>query len=133
MQDNKGQASAELILATVVFMVIALSLIQLASSEMDKADTGNLGQARAMGESVAATVNTVYVNGPGYSANVTLQNLTNSANYTVYVYSNGNLSVIYRSNNITIKLIPTSITPFSMKNNGTTYKIMNNNGTIKLA
>lgn len=127
--DSKGQASAELILATVVFMVIALSLFQLASSEMDKTDSGNLGQVRMIGESVAETINTVYINGPGYSANLTLP--SSPANYTVNVNSNGNLSVFYHTNNITIKLIPTSIQSFSMKNNGTSYQVINNNGTIQ--
>ncbi|MEN6292545.1 MAG: hypothetical protein ABFC34_00460 [Methanobacterium sp.] len=127
--DSRGQASAELILATVIFMVIALSLIQLTSSEMDKTDSGNLGQVRMIGESVAETINTVYINGPGYSANLTLP--SSPANYTVYVYSNGNLSMFYHNNNITIKLIPTSIQSFSMTNNGTPHQVKNNNGTIQ--
>ena len=127
--DSKGQASAELILATAVFMVIALSLFQLASSEMDKTDSGNLGQVRMIGESVAETINTVYINGPGYSANITLP--SSPSNYTVNVNSNGNLSVFYHTNNITIKLVPTSIQSFSMKNNGTAYQVINNNGTIQ--
>ena len=128
--DKKGQASAELILVTVVFMVIALSLINLASSEMDKSDTGNVGQARMIGESLAETINTVYVNGPGYSANLTLQNLSDSAGYTVYIYNTtGNMSVIYHSNNITIKLVPMNVTTVLMTN-GTTHQVINNNGAI---
>jgi len=132
--DNKGQVSAELILVTLVFLILALSLIQLGSSEMDKADTGNLGQARMMGEIVAQTINTVYTNGPGYSANLTLPNFTNStASYNVYVYNNGNLNVIYKGNNITIDIIPTNIQNFAMTNNGTIYTVKNNNGTIQFS
>ena len=128
--DKKGQASAELILVTVVFMVIALSLINLTSSEMDKSDTGNLGQARMIGESLAETINAVYINGPGYSANLTLQNLSNSAGYTVYIYNTtGNMSVIYHSNNITIKLVPMNVTTVLMTN-GTTHQVINNIGAI---
>lgn len=128
--DNKGQASAELIFVTLIFLVVAGGLIQLASSGMDKADTGNLGQARMIGEATAETINTVYTNGPGYSANITLPNFPNStANYKVYVYSTGNMSVIYHGNNITIKLIPTNITSFNMSS-GTTHLVKNNNGTI---
>ena len=127
--DSKGQASAELILATVVFMVIALSLFQLVSSGMDKTDSGNLGQVRMIGESVAETINTVYINGPGYSANITLP--SSPANYTVNVNSNGNLSVLYHTNNITIKLIPTKITSSGAMTSGTTHQVTNNNGTIK--
>lgn len=125
--DKKGQASAELLLVTVVFLIIAGSLINLASSEMDKADTGDLGHARVIGEKAAETINTVYINGNGYSANLSLPNLGSS--YTVNVYSNGNMSVIYKSNNITIKIIPTNVQSFNM-NNGTVHQVKNNNGTI---
>lgn len=127
--DDNGQASAELILVTVVFLVIAGSLINLTSSEMDKTDTGNVGQVRMIGESMAETINTVYINGPGYSANLTVP--TSPANYTVYVYSNGNLSLIYNNNNITIKLIPTNVQPFTMTNNGTPHQVINNNSVIQ--
>ena len=132
--DNKGQVSAELILVTLVFLIIAMSLIQLGSSEMNKADTGNLGQARMMGEMVAETINTVYTNGPGYSANLTLPKIPNStASYTVYVYSSGNMSVVYQGNNISIDIIPTNIQSFTMTNNGTLYTVKNNNGTIQFS
>lgn len=130
--DKNGQVSAELILVTLVFLIIAGSLIQFASSQMDKTDTGNLGQARMVGEHVAETINNVYVYGPGYSANITLPNFPNSTDiYTVYVYSNGNMSVVYNGNNITIDLIPTNIQSVTMKNNGTIYTVRNNNGTIQ--
>lgn len=129
--DKKGQASVELILVTVVFIVIAASLIQLASSELNKSDTGNLGQARMIGESIAETINTVYINGPGYSSNLTLQNLTNSAGYTVYVYSNA-INVIYNGNNITIKLIPTNVQSSGILTNGTIHQVTNNGNTITI-
>ena len=129
--DRNGQISAELILVTLIFLIIAVSLIQLVSSEMAKTDTGNLAQARMMGEQVAETINTVYINGPGYSANLTIPKFPNStASYTVNVNNNGSLNVVYNSNNIYIKLIPTSIQSKTMKNNGTTYIVKNNNGTI---
>ena len=127
--DSKGQASAELILATVVFFVIAITLFKLASSEIDKTESGNPGQVRMIGESVAETINTVYINGPGYSANLTLP--SSPADYIVNVNSNGNLSVLYHNNNITIKLVPTNVQSFNMKNNGTSYQVINNNGTIQ--
>jgi uncharacterized protein (UPF0333 family) len=129
--DKKGQISAELILVTLVFLIIAISLIQLVSSEMAKTDTGNLAQARMMGEQAAETINTVYINGPGYSANLTLPNFPNStASYNINVNTNGSLNVVYNSNNIYIKLIPTSIQSKNMTNNGSTYIVKNNNGTI---
>ena len=129
--DNNGQISAEFILVALIFIVIAGSLIQLASSEMTQTSTGNLGQARMTGEAIAETINTVYINGPGYSANLTLPNFPNStASYNVYIYNNGNMNLVYNSNNITFKLIPTSIQNITMSNNGSTYIVTNNNGTI---
>ena len=127
--DSKGQASAELILATVVFMVIALSLIQLASSEMDKTSAGNLGQARMVGEAMAETINTVYINGPGYSINMTLPN---NFTYTASVVpgtGNSTLYINYSNQIIPIKLIPSNISSKNM-NSGQTYIVKNNNGTI---
>lgn len=131
--DEKGQASAELILVTVAFIVIAGTLISLTSSEMDKTDTGNVGQARMMGESIAETINMVYTNGPGYSANISLQNLSGSASYTVNVYTSNNtgyLNVNYGSNNITIKLIPTNVTSSGAMASGTIHQVTNNNSNI---
>lgn len=128
LSDEKGIASAELIFVTVVFLIIAGGLINLTSSGMDKAETGNLGQARMAGEIIAGTINTVYINGNGYSANVTLPDL--KSDYVVYIYSNGNISVVYNNNNMTIKLIPTSnIESFNMSN-GATYQVTNDNGNI---
>ena len=135
--DKNGQASAELIFVTLIFLVIAGGLLQLGSSEMSKADTGNLAQARMIGESIAETINTVYTNGPGYSANLTLPNFTNStASYNVHVYSDGSsnnfsyLNMSYNGNNMTIKLIPTSVQSFSMSN-GQTHVVTNNNSIIQ--
>lgn len=131
--DNKGQASAELLLVTVVFIILAGSLVNLASSGMDKSDTGNLGQARMIGETVAETINTVYINGNGYSANVTLPNLPNSAVYYVYIANNtGNITVIYPNNNITIKLIPTNVKSSGPMTSGTVHQVTNNNGTVNI-
>ena len=125
--DDKGQASAELILVTVVFIVIAGSLASLTGSEMDKTDTGNLGQARMIGETVAETINTVYTNGPGYSANLTLPQLKSA--YTVYIYNTGNINVLYNGNNMSIDVIPTNISS-PVLTNGTSHQVRNNNGTI---
>jgi hypothetical protein len=109
-----------------------MGLVNFGNSQMDKIETGNLAQVRMIGESTAEAINTVYINGPGYSADLTLPNIPNSTDiYNVYVYNNGNMSVVYNGNNITIKLIPTSIQNFNMKNNGTIYKVKNNNGTIQ--
>ena len=127
--DEKGQASIELILVTVVFLVIAGSLIQLASSEMDKSNTGNLGQARMIGETVAETINTVYINGNGYSVNLTLPNNIVFTASVVNGTGNSTLYINYSSQIIPIKLIPNNIQNKNMSN-GQSYIVKNNNGTI---
>ena len=127
MLDNKGQASAELILATVIFLVISLSFVNLITSEMNNTNTGNLGQVRMVGERIAETINTVYTNGNGYSANL---NLPNTLNYKVYVTNTGNLNMEYNSKNITIKIIPVNNINSITMNPGQNYIVKNVNGTI---
>lgn len=124
--DNKGVLSAELIFVTLIFVIIAGSFISLVSSGMDNTQTADLGQARMIGERIAGTINMVYRNGDGYSANLTLPD---DFDYKVHVYSTGNMSVVYNSKNINIKLIPTTLQSFEM-NEGTTYQVKNDNGTI---
>ena len=127
IRDNRGQASAELILATVVFLIISMSFVNLISGEMDKTQTGELGQARVLGEKIAETINTVYINGKGYSANL---NLPDSFDYKVYVNNTGYLNMEYNNQNITIKLIPVNCTNPVTMNPGESYIVRNVNGTI---
>ncbi len=127
--DEKGQASAELILVTVIFIVIAGSLINLANSEMGQSDTGTLGQVRMEGESIAETINTVYINGNGYSINLTLpDNITFTAR-VVNGTGNSTLYMNYSGQNIPIKLIPNDIQNQNMSN-GQSYIVKNDKGTI---
>jgi len=125
--DKKGQASAELIFVTVIFLVIAAGMIQLTGSEMNKTNTGSNAQVRMIGESVAETINTVYINGNGYSINLTMPNKT--FDYTVYVSNTGNITIGYNSNSVNIKLIPKNVNSKTL-NEGSTYIVKNNNGTI---
>ena len=127
IRNNKGQASAELILATVVFLVICISFVSLISGEMDKTQTGELGQARILGEKIAETVNTVYINGKGYSANL---DLPDDFNYKVYVNNSGYINMEYNNQNITIKLIPVNCTSPVTMSPGESYIVRNVNGTI---
>jgi hypothetical protein len=97
---------------------------------MNKTETGTLGEVRMIGEKIASTINTVYINGNGYSINLTM---SNTSTYKAYVNSTGNVSSVkmeYGTNNITIKLIPTNVQSVVM-NNGQKYKVYNDNGTIK--
>lgn len=127
IKDNKGQASAELILVTLVFLIICVSFVSLISGEMDKTQTGELGQARVLGEKIAETINTVYINGKGYSANL---NLPDDFDYKVYVDSTGYLKMEYNNQNITIKLIPVNSTNPVTMNPGQSYIVKNVNGII---
>lgn len=131
--DDKGIASAELIFVTLIFLIIAGSIINLTGSAVDKTQTGTLGEVRMIGERIAETINTVHLNGNGYSINMTLPNTTNNkTNYTVIVNSINNtayVKMVYGSN-ITIKLIPTNVQSVVM-DSGHKYKVFNDNGLIK--
>lgn len=128
--DNKGQVSAELILATIIFLAIALSFINLASNEMDKAQTGKLGEARMLGEKIAGIINTVYNNGPGYSINLDLPN-ADELNFTATVNHTGYVTMQYGAQTIQIKLIAKDYLEDKVMNPGERYKVYNDNGTIR--
>ncbi|MGZ7096031.1 MAG: hypothetical protein ACXVHU_06125 [Methanobacterium sp.] len=117
-------------------MIIAGSLINLTGSAVDKTQTGTLGEIRMIGERIAETVNTVYLNGNGYSINMTLPNTTNNkSNYMAIVNSTNNTASVkmqYGSSYINIKLIPINVQSVVM-NNGHKYKVYNDNGTIKFS
>ena len=73
--DDKGQASAEFILITIIVIIVIGGLLSVISSNQDKTLTGDVGGARVMGEKIAETVNTVYINGNGYSIDLDLRTL----------------------------------------------------------
>jgi hypothetical protein len=83
-----------------------------------------------LGEKIAETVNTVYINGNGYSTNL---NLSEDFNYKVYLNKAGYINMEYNKQNITIKLIPVDIAvssnPYIM-NPGQSYIVKNVNGAI---
>ncbi len=125
--DNNGIASAELLFVTLIFLIIAGGFINLINSEMDITQTGDLGKVRLIGERIAGTINTVYINGNGYSANVTLPN---NPNYTAYVNSSGFINMEYNNQNITIKILPANKTQSVTMTQNQRYIVKNNNGTI---
>ncbi|MBI4812850.1 MAG: hypothetical protein HY802_00210, partial [Methanobacterium sp.] len=83
--DQKGIATADLLFATLIAIVIMGSMVSTINNEMNKSQSGDLGTIRVVGEKVAQTVNTVYTNGNGYNMNLTLTNVTNVSNYTIGV------------------------------------------------
>jgi len=125
--DNKGLASAELIFVTLLFLIIAASFLNLANSEMDITQTGDLGKVRLVGEKIAETVNTVYINGNGYSANLTL---SATPNYKAYVNNTGFINMEYNNKNVTIKILPANKVQTVTMTQNQRYIVKNNNGTI---
>jgi len=124
--DERGIASAELIFATLIFLIIITSFLSLTSTEMTKNQTAELGEVRIAGERIAAAINTVFINGKGYAANVTLPS---DLTFTAIVSTNGSLTMNYKGNSTVIKLIPKNLTSVTM-NPGQKYQIKNVNGTI---
>jgi len=132
--DNKGFATAELLFVTLIVLVIMTGMLSLISGEMDKTQTGNLGQARMEGEIIAETINTAYLNGNGYTINLDLpkHDTNNTIQFTAIVTSTGTKSVLtinYGTQRVDIKLIPKNIANFTMDSEQR-YKVKNNNGTI---
>ena len=76
--DNKGQASAEFIFVTLIVILIIGGMVSLIGGTQDQTQSANVGAARIMGEKIAATVNTVYINGNGYSIDLDLRTLNSS-------------------------------------------------------
>jgi uncharacterized protein (UPF0333 family) len=124
--DNRGFASAEFIFVTLIALIIMGGMVSLISSEMDKTQTGDLGQARILGEKIATTINTVYANGNGYSIDLVIPTTPFSVNVIPGYVTVFNTS---RNVNITIKLIPQNITTSTLTSNSKYHVI--NNGTIQ--
>lgn len=124
--DQKGIATADLLFATLIAIVIFASLISSVSNEMNKTQTGDLGQARMIGERLASSINTVFINGNGYTMNTTLPN---NINYNLNVNNSG-LFVIFNGKQVKINLIPKANISSVNMTQGQKYIIKNNNGTI---
>jgi len=100
--DENGIASAELLFVSLIFLILAGSLVSLIDSNMGRIQTGELAEVRMTGERIAGTINTVYTNGPGYSINLDLRG---NVNYTAEVNSTGYVTMQYKGQSIPIKLI----------------------------
>ncbi|MEN4005836.1 MAG: hypothetical protein PQ964_00500 [Methanobacteriaceae archaeon] len=95
---------------------------------MNKTQTGELGHVRMIGERTARAINTVHLNGNGYSINLTMPD---TPIFNASVTTTGNVSSVimkHGSNNITIRLIPRNVRSIVMSNGGR-YRVRNN-GTI---
>jgi uncharacterized protein (UPF0333 family) len=132
--DNKGFATAELLFVTLIILVIMTGMLSLISGEMDKTQTGNLGQVRAEGEIIAEAINTAYINGNGYTINLDLPKYDkdDSIQFTAVTTSKGTtnfLTINYGTQSFDIQLIPKKVESYTMDSEQK-YQIKNDNGTI---
>lgn len=128
LSEEKGIASVELLFVTLIFFIIAGSLINLTATGMNQTQTGDLGKVRITGEKIATTINTVYKNGAGYSINLDLRG---DVSYTAVINSTGYVTMQYNGQSIPIKLIPKDDLESTTLNSGSSYKVYNDNGTIR--
>ena len=134
--DNQGVMAIELLFAMLLIIIVAGSIITIASERADTASqTEELSKARMTADNVAEAINKVYSSGTGHSINISLpDNITDKEYYIdvnssgVYVKIEGMIGKTY----ITPKKISKSyhldeskITMYS----GSTYTIRNVNGS----
>ncbi len=135
--DNKGQASAEFIFVTLIVILIIGGMVSLIGGTQDQTQSANVGAARIMGEKIAATVNTVYINGNGYSIDLDLRSLNSAMStgskpftYTATINNSGFVRVNTGGGTVDIKLVPNKFNGTLNLNNNNLYHVKNVNGTI---
>jgi len=141
--DDKGQASAEFIFITLIALVIIGGLVTIIGSTQDKTQLGDVGGASALGQKIAETVNTVYINGNGYSITMNLSTLNqvlsttgNLYNITAVISNSsgaGVVSVTTGGSTTSANLIPTKFNGTLTLNNKQVYTVTNVNGTIQVS
>jgi hypothetical protein len=99
-----------------------------------------------MGQKIAETVNTAYINGPGYSLTLNLSTLNSTMNSTANPFAftavisnssnstgSGVVTVTTGVSTVAINLIPTNFTGTLNLNNTQVYTVTNvGNGTIQI-
>ena len=141
--DDKGQASAEFIFITFIVIVLVAGLVSLVGSNQAKTQVGDVGGARVMGEKIAETINTVYINGNGYSINMNLSTLNQGMNSSAYPFAfsaaisnstgSGVVTVTTSISSVNVNLIPSKINGTLTLNNNNVYTVKNVNGTIQIS
>ena len=128
MLDEKGFGSVEFILVTLVALIIIAGLANIVGTETNQVQTGDVAQTRMSGEKIAEVINTVYMNGVGYTISLNIPNTT-----TVYINNPSGYLSVYSSKsgaNITVKIIPTNIQN-TILTAGNNYNVTQaTNGTI---
>jgi hypothetical protein len=142
--DDKGQATAEFIFITLIAIIIIGSLVSVIGSNQAKTQAGDVGGASIMGQKIAETVNTAYINGNGYSLTLNLSTLNSGLNSAYYPFTftaaisnstgTGVVTVTTGTNSVAINLIPTQFsgTAINNMNNNHVYTVTNVNGTIQI-
>ena len=139
--DNKGQASAEFIFITLIAMIVIGSLVGVIGSNQANTQTGDVASATIMGQKIAETINTVYINGPGYSITMNLSTLNQGMQSTAYPFSftatlsnstGAGIVTINTNPNVNVNLIPSKINGTSTLNNNGVYTVKNVNGTVQI-
>ena len=142
--DNRGQASAEFIFITLIAVIVIGSLVSVIGSNQAKTQAGDIGSATVIGQKIAETVNTAYINGNGYSLTLNLSTLNSGLNSSAYPFAftgaisnstgTGVLTVTTGASSVNINLIPTKFngTSFSNLDNNHKYTVTNINGTIQI-
>jgi hypothetical protein len=140
--DNKGQASAEFIFVTLIAVIVIGSLVSVIGSNQAKTQAGDVGGATVMGQKIAETINTAYINGNGYSLTLNLSTLNSTMNSMAYPFNfkavisnstgNGVVTVTTGVSTVAINLIPTKFIGTNNLNNTQVYTVTNINGTIQI-
>lgn len=142
--DDKGQATAEFIFVTLIAIIIIGSLVSVIGSNQAKTQAGDVGGASVMGQKIAETVNTAYINGNGYSLTLNLSTLNYGLNSSYYPFAftasisnstgTGVVTVNTGVSSVAINLIPTQFngTAIGSMNNNHVYTVTNVNGTIQI-
>jgi hypothetical protein len=147
LSDDKGQASAEFIFVTLIAIIVIGSLVSVIGSNQAETQSSNVAGAKIMGEKIAETVNTVYINGNGYSIIMNLSTLNSGMNSTTYPFlftatpsnttANGTtmgvITVTTGTTNMVINVIPTQFIGTTTLNNNKSYQVTNVNGVIQIS
>jgi hypothetical protein len=142
--DDKGQATAEFIFVTLIAIIIIGSLVSVIGSNQAKTQAGDVAGASVMGQKIAETVNTAYINGNGYSLTLNLSTLNYGLNSAYYPFAftagisnstgTGVVTVTTGVSSVAINVIPTQFngSGSSNMNNNHVYTVTNVNGTIQI-
>lgn len=134
--DSRGVMTVDLIFATFLIIVVAGSIITIASDRIDTvSETGKVGNARMTAENIAGAINKVYSGGNGHSMTISLPADITGKKYYINVNSSGvyvNVDGMIGKAHITPKRISGSNLLHETQiimHNGANYTIKNVNGS----